>query len=115
MEGRAGMMKSNPGTSKLNSAMFDNASPRRGLLGGVRKWGEFVKFSHTVFAMPFALASMALAARDNRGWPGWRTFLLILAALFCARTCAMSFNRIADREFDRVNPRTAARHLPAGK
>jgi 4-hydroxybenzoate polyprenyltransferase len=58
---------------------------------------------------------MAVAARDQRGWPGWRTFLLILAAMFCARTCAMAFNRIADREFDRANPRTAARHLPAGK
>lgn len=81
----------------------------------VRKWGEFIRFSHTVFALPFALASMAVAARDDRGWPGWRTFLLILAAMVCARTCAMSFNRIADREFDKANPRTAERHLPAGK
>ena len=77
--------------------------------------GEFIKFSHTVFALPFALASMALAARDNRGWPGWRTFLLILAAMVCARTCAMAFNRIADREFDRANPRTAGRPLPTGE
>ncbi len=44
-----------------------------------------------------------------------RVFLLILAAMICARTCAMSFNRIADREFDRANPRTAGRHLPAGE
>ena len=80
----------------------------------LKKWGEFVKFSHTVFALPFALASMAVAARANRGWPGWRVFLLILAALVCARTCAMAFNRIVDRRFDRVNPRTAGRHLPAG-
>jgi 4-hydroxybenzoate polyprenyltransferase len=81
----------------------------------LRRWAEFIKISHTVFALPFALASMALAARDHRGWPGWRTFLLILAAMFCARTCAMSFNRIADREFDRQNPRTAGRHLPKGE
>lgn len=81
----------------------------------IRKWGEFVKFSHTVFALPFALAAMAVAARENRGWPGWRTFVLILAAMVCARTCAMSFNRIADRKFDKENPRTAARHLPAGQ
>jgi 4-hydroxybenzoate polyprenyltransferase len=73
-----------------------------------------VKLSHTVFALPFALAAMALAARDNHGWPGWRVFLLILAAMFCARTCAMSFNRIADRELDKANPRTAGRHLPTG-
>jgi 4-hydroxybenzoate polyprenyltransferase len=58
---------------------------------------------------------MALAARDDRGWPGWRTFLLILAAMVCARTAAMAFNRIADRKFDEANPRTAQRHLPARK
>jgi 4-hydroxybenzoate polyprenyltransferase len=81
----------------------------------LRRWGGFVKFSHTVFALPFALASMALAARDQRGWPGTRVFLLILAAMTCARTCAMSFNRIADREYDRANPRTAGRHLPRGE
>src|SRR2546425_4459575 len=81
----------------------------------ITKWGSFVKFSHTVFALPFALASMVVAARDRRGWPGWRTFGLILAAMVCARTCAMSFNRIVDREFDRANPRTATRHLPAGR
>jgi 4-hydroxybenzoate polyprenyltransferase len=77
--------------------------------------GEFVKFSHTVFALPFALSAMMVAARDSRGFPGWRTFLLILAAMVCARTCAMSFNRIADRHFDALNPRTAKRHLPTGK
>jgi len=81
----------------------------------VRRWGEFVRFSHTIFALPFALAAMAVAARDNRGWPGWRTFGLILGAMVCARTCAMSFNRIADRKFDALNPRTAKRHLPAGQ
>jgi 4-hydroxybenzoate polyprenyltransferase len=85
------------------------------VLGRIRKWAEFVKFSHTVFALPFALAAMAVAARENRGWPGWRVFVLILAAMVCARTCAMSFNRIVDRKFDRENPRTAARHLPTGE
>lgn len=81
----------------------------------VRKWGEFVKFSHTVFALPFALASMAIAARDTYGWPGLRTFLLILGAMAGARTCAMAFNRIVDRKFDAANPRTALRHLPSGE
>jgi 4-hydroxybenzoate polyprenyltransferase len=81
----------------------------------IRKWAEFVRFSHTVFALPFALAAMAVAARDNRGWPGWRKFALILAAMLCARTCAMAFNRIVDRKFDALNPRTAGRHLPAGR
>ncbi|HTL18874.1 MAG TPA: UbiA-like polyprenyltransferase [Patescibacteria group bacterium] len=81
----------------------------------VRKWGSFVRFSHTVFALPFALAAMAVAARDNHGWPGWRAFGLILAAMVSARTCAMAFNRIVDRKFDALNPRTANRHLPRGQ
>src|SRR5438046_5927868 len=84
------------------------------MLSFLQKWGSFVKFSHTIFALPFALAAMAVAARDNRGWPGWRTFALILAAMVCARTCAMSFNRLVDRKFDALNPRTAKRHLPTG-
>jgi 4-hydroxybenzoate polyprenyltransferase len=81
----------------------------------IKKWASFVRFPHTVFALPFALAAMAVAARDNRGWPGWRTFGLILAAMVCARTCAMAFNRIVDRKSDALNPRTANRHLPAGQ
>jgi 4-hydroxybenzoate polyprenyltransferase len=80
----------------------------------IQKWGSFVRFSHTVFALPFALAAMLVAARDHRGWPGWRVFGLILVAMVCARTCAMAFNRIVDRKFDALNPRTANRHLPAG-
>ena len=84
-------------------------------LSSARKWGSFVRFSHTIFALPFALAAMLIAARDNRGWPGWRTFGLILAAMVCARTCAMAFNRIVDRKFDALNPRTANRHLPTGQ
>jgi 4-hydroxybenzoate polyprenyltransferase len=84
------------------------------MLSTIQKWGSFVKFSHTVFALPFALAAMVVAARDDRGWPGWRTFGLILAAMVCARTCAMAFNRIVDRKFDALNPRTSTRHLPTG-
>jgi 4-hydroxybenzoate polyprenyltransferase len=80
-----------------------------------KKWASFVRFPHTVFALPFALAAMAVAARDNRGWPGWRTFGLVLAAMVCARTCAMAFNRIVDRKSDALNPRTANRHLPIGQ
>jgi 4-hydroxybenzoate polyprenyltransferase len=81
----------------------------------IKKWASFVRFPHTIFALPFALAAMAVAARNNRGWPGWRTFGLVLAAMVCARTCAMAFNRIVDRKFDALNPRTASRHLPAGQ
>jgi len=93
------------------SSILHPSSP----LAALRKWGSFVRFSHTLFALPFALAAMLVAARDNRGWPGWRTFGLILLAMVCARTCAMSFNRIVDRKFDALNPRTAGRHLPTGQ
>lgn len=84
------------------------------MLALIKKWLSFVRFSHTIFALPFALAAMCVAARENRGWPGWRTFGLIVVAMVCARTCAMAFNRIVDRKFDALNPRTASRHLPSG-
>jgi 4-hydroxybenzoate polyprenyltransferase len=85
------------------------------MISTIQKWGSFVRFSHTVFALPFALAAMLVAARDNRGWPGWKIFGLILVAMVCARTCAMAFNRIVDKKFDALNPRTAKRHLPSGE
>ena len=105
---------------------------RGGLVGVILKWGEFVKFSHTIFAMPFALGAMMVASREHYryleeakadlpapateyGFPGIKLFLLILICLICARTCAMAFNRIVDRKFDAKNPRTANRHLPAGE
>jgi 4-hydroxybenzoate polyprenyltransferase len=85
------------------------------MISTIQKWASFVRLSHTVFALPFALAAMAVAARDNGGWPGWKICGLILVAMICARTCAMAFNRIVDRKFDALNPRTAKRHLPAGQ
>jgi 4-hydroxybenzoate polyprenyltransferase len=68
---------------------------------------RFIRFSHTVFALPFALGSMFVAAH---GFPSWITIGLILLAMVFARTAAMTFNRIADWEIDKRNPRTAARH-----
>jgi 4-hydroxybenzoate polyprenyltransferase len=76
-------------------------------------FGRMVKFSHTIFALPFALAAAALAARGY-GLPLLR-LLGIIAAMAGARTAAMGFNRIVDREIDARNPRTAARELPTGK
>src|SRR5437899_4076520 len=96
----------------VQSSMFKVQGSMFGLL---HTWASFIKFSHTVFALPFALAAMVVAARQNRGWPGWRTFGLILAAMVTARTCAMAFNRIVDRKFDALNPRTSGRHLPPGE
>src|ERR1051325_9780789 len=85
------------------------------MASSVKRRGSSIRFSHTVCAPPLALAAMLVAAREHRGWPGADKFLLILAAMVCARTCAMSFNRIADRNFDALNPRTKNRHLPAGE
>lgn len=71
---------------------------------------EMIKFEHTVFALPFAFMGAFLAAR---GVPGAAVFGWIILAMVGARTCAMGFNRIVDRKFDALNPRTASRALPA--
>ncbi|MBE2203269.1 MAG: UbiA family prenyltransferase [Chthoniobacterales bacterium] len=73
---------------------------------------KFIRFSHTVFALPFALGAMFVAAD---GLPPLGIFLGILAAMVCARTAAMTFNRLADWEFDRRNPRTENRHRLVGR
>jgi 4-hydroxybenzoate polyprenyltransferase len=84
----------------------------RGLLGKVRTTLEMIKFEHSVFALPFALTGALLAAR---GWPGWRPLAWIVVAMVAARSAAMTFNRIADLQFDALNPRTRLRALPAGR
>ena len=68
---------------------------------------RFIRFSHTIFALPFALGAMIVAAG---GFPGWKICGLILLAMVFARTAAMVFNRLADWEIDQRNPRTVARH-----
>jgi 4-hydroxybenzoate polyprenyltransferase len=70
-----------------------------------------IKFSHTLFALPFALLAMVLAAG---GWPPWPVVGKILAAMVGARSAAMAHNRLVDRAIDGANPRTADRALPAG-
>jgi 4-hydroxybenzoate polyprenyltransferase len=74
-------------------------------------YGRMIKLSHSVFALPFALAAAVLAAY---GAPSPRQVLWILVAMVGARSAAMGFNRLADHELDARNPRTAARELPAG-
>jgi 4-hydroxybenzoate polyprenyltransferase len=71
---------------------------------------EMIKFEHTVFALPFAFMGAFLSAR---GVPGAAAFGWIMLAMVGARTCAMGFNRIVDRRYDALNPRTASRALPA--
>jgi 4-hydroxybenzoate polyprenyltransferase len=70
-----------------------------------------IKFEHTIFALPFALLALFLAAD---GLPEPRTLFWVLVAMFAARSTAMAMNRIADRRIDAENPRTRDRHLPAG-
>jgi len=78
----------------------------------VRTYAAFVRFSHSVFALPFALAGALLAAR--RTPVGWRTFFWIIVAMVGARSAAMGFNRLVDARIDALNPRTANRELPRG-
>lgn len=83
------------------------------MLARIKPYLELIRFSHTVFALPFALFSAALAWRHTefRG----RDLLGILVCMVCARSAAMAFNRLVDRELDATNPRTSGRHLPAGR
>jgi 4-hydroxybenzoate polyprenyltransferase len=83
------------------------------MLGRVRLFLELVRFSHTIFALPFALLSAVLAWQTGAEFR-WRDLLGILLCMVFARSAAMAFNRLADRNLDAENPRTARRHLPAG-
>jgi 4-hydroxybenzoate polyprenyltransferase len=82
-----------------------------GSLARARDFASLVKLSHSVFALPFALLSL-LAASGGR--PGLRVLLLVVAAVVTARTAAMAYNRIVDRDIDAKNPRTASREIPRG-
>ena len=80
---------------------------------------EMIRFSHTVFALPFALLAAVMAwtlgARAEPPTPWrWRELAGIVLCMILARSAAMAFNRLADRRFDADNPRTSMRHLPAG-
>jgi 4-hydroxybenzoate polyprenyltransferase len=92
-----------------NPALADGGSALR----AVGVFGRMIKFSHTVFALPFALAAAAIAARDHG--VTWQRLLAIVLAMVGARTAAMGFNRIVDRHIDARNPRTARRELPTGQ
>ena len=85
----------------------------------LRSYLELVRFSHTIFALPFALMAAILAFQAPAGaatspadW--WRRGLGVVLCMVTARTAAMAFNRLVDRSFDAANPRTATRHLPRG-
>ena len=77
-----------------------------------RRWLSLVRFSHTLFALPFALAGMIAA---SHGKPGWMPSILVVGCMVAARNAAMAFNRLIDAGHDAANPRTARREIPAGR
>ena len=82
------------------------------MIARVRTYLSFVRFSHSVFALPFALTGALLAARERP--LSWSSVGWIVVAMIAARSAAMGFNRLVDARFDALNPRTAMRELPRG-
>lgn len=80
----------------------------------MKKYLSLVKFSHTIFALPFALLGFFLGTLEVGSGFSWRLFLLVLLCMVFARSAAMAFNRYLDRDIDSQNPRTAKREIPAG-
>ncbi len=80
----------------------------------LRHFLELIRFSHTVFALPFAMLSAVIAWAAPGSLFRWRDLVGILVCMVAARSSAMAFNRLMDRDVDADNPRTAKRHLPAG-
>ncbi len=81
---------------------------------GIKKYASLVKFSHTIFAMPFAFIGFFLAVSYTDTEFNLLVLFLIILCMVFARNAAMAFNRYADREIDKRNPRTALREIPAG-
>lgn len=84
------------------------------LIKTTRDYFSLVKFSHTIFAMPFALIGFTLAVSGNEYHFSVRLLILVIFCMVFARNAAMGFNRLADRRFDSLNPRTVKREIPAG-
>ena len=83
-------------------------------LATVSRYASLVKFSHTIFALPFALVGYVYALQSN-GLPfEWPVLVKVLLAMVLARNTAMGFNRWADRRIDAQNPRTSGREIPSG-
>src|SRR5258705_12406977 len=83
-----------------------------GVGGPVSRFLRLIRFSHTIFALPFALGALVVAAN---GWPSWRILFLVIVCMVFARTAAMLFNRLVDWTLDQRNPRTASRHVFGSK
>ena len=85
---------------------------KKSLAEKTRDYGKMIKFSHTIFALPFALSAVVLAWQIHT--PSWWDLGWILVAMVSARSAAMGFNRIVDAAIDQKNPRTAIREIPSG-
>jgi len=85
------------------------------LINRIGNYFSLVKFSHTVFAMPFALIGFTLAISEEQNEFTLSLLLLIILCMIFARNAAMGFNRLADRKYDSLNPRTSGREIPSGK
>jgi 4-hydroxybenzoate polyprenyltransferase len=85
------------------------------MIAKLRRWGELVTFSHTIFALPFAASAVVLALREPHVPLTPLRLLAMLGCMVTARTSAMAFNRWADRDVDKKNPRTAGRPVPSGR
>ena len=83
------------------------------MIDKIRTYLSFVRFSHSVFALPFALTGALLASRDHP--VTWRHVLWIVVCMVTARSAAMGFNRLVDARFDAANPRTSSREIPSGR
>src|SRR5690349_20849792 len=79
----------------------------------MKKYFSLITFSHTIFALPFAIIGFVLALKMGHIF-SLKLFLLMLACMLFARSAAMAFNRLIDRKFDALNVRTAVREIPAG-
>ena len=80
----------------------------------MKDYMSLIKFSHTLFALPFAIIGFFLAVFKHGYEFSWVTFLLMICCMILARSAAMAFNRYLDRDIDRLNPRTVVREIPAG-
>ena len=101
-------MSDSPAPAPLN--------PPASLFSALWSWGEMIKFSHSIFALPYAVLAAFLAAGSGAtpALPSWTQLALIVACMIAARSAAMTFNRLVDARIDAANPRTAMRAIPRG-
>jgi 4-hydroxybenzoate polyprenyltransferase len=86
----------------------------KNLTTGISRYLSLIKFSHTIFAMPFAMTGFFLASTQKEYGFSFRLLILVVLCMIFARSAAMAFNRYIDRRYDSLNPRTSVREIPAG-